>query len=128
MSPEDCIAALDDALADDGQDVVLRRVVGQGAGMVNVDVVCRAVVRPYRLREDELAGGISQTVLLVSISPTQIATAQWPGGSMPGQTVAPSLPRRNDKMIIDGRLRNVEACVPISIGNVAVRYDLSVTG
>lgn len=128
MTPEECIAALDEALANDGQDVVLRRVAGQGTASINIDVKCRAFVRPYRLREDAIVGGIMQAVLMVTLSPTEIAQAQWPGGGLPGQPVDPSIPRRNDKVIIDGRLRNIEACVPFRVSGVAVRYDLQVTG
>lgn len=128
MNPDECIAALDSALADAGQDIVLRRIVGQGAAAINIDVKCRASVRTYRLREDATVGGVAQAVVIVTISPTQIANAQWPGGTRPGQTVSPSTPRRNDRLIIDGRIRNINAVTPVSVGNQAVRFDMQIEG
>jgi hypothetical protein len=114
------IAALDDALAEAGQDVVLRRVVGA----TNIDVKCRASVRNWRLKEEQIEGGVATSVKIIVISPTDVAKAQWPGGSLPGQTVDPSIPRRNDKLIFDGRVHNVEAVAPYTLGNQTVRYEL----
>jgi hypothetical protein len=122
------IADLDSALAEAGQDVILRRIVGSGTALVNIDVKCRASVRTYRLKEEQIDAGIATAVQLVTISPTQINEAQWPGGGLPGQSVSPSIPRRNDKMIIDGRPRNVEAVEPMSVGNQIVRFNLEVVG
>jgi hypothetical protein len=122
------IAALDQALASAGQDVVLRRIVGRAPNTLNVDVTVRAVVRPFQ--SHELVGGISQTDSRVIMSPTQIANAQWPGGQPASSTVAiPSLPQVNDKIIVDGRVRNVEAPVnPISLNGTLVRIELRVSG
>ena len=122
------IAALDDALQIAGEDVILRRFVSAGANVVNLDVKCRASVRSWRLREEPIVAGIEQAVLIVSISPTQIVEAQWPGGSLPGQTVDPSEPRRNDKLIIAGRLRNIDAVERLALGGEPVRYDMQVLG
>ncbi len=129
MSDADaCIAALDAALEANGEDVVLRRVVGQGTATANIDVKCRALVRTWRLREEQIVAGIDQAVVLVTISPTPIVNAQWPGGVIPGQTVDPSVPRRNDSLIIAGRLRNIDAVERLAIGGQAVRYDMQVLG
>lgn len=129
MSDADaCIKALDSALAANGEIVVLRRVVGQGNATANIDVSCPALVRTYRLREDQIVAGIDQAMLLVSISPTPIANAQWPGGVIPGQSVDPSIPRRNDSLIIAGRLRNIDAVERLAMGGQVVRYDLQVLG
>jgi hypothetical protein len=121
------IAKLDTQLAAKGEDIVLRRTVGQAGNTINIDVICRAFVRPYRLKE-EVASGIGQAVLIVIISPTQIAAAQWPGGTTPGQLVDPSFPRRTDTLVIKGRERNVEDCTPEFVDNVAVRFDMQVLG
>lgn len=122
------IADLDAALAEAGQFVTLRRVVSAGAAFANLDVRCRASVRTYRLREEQIVAGVNQAVLLVTLSPAEIAAAQWPGGSIPNQAVDPSIIRRNDKIVIDGRQRNIDAVVPISIDDEIVRYDLQVLG
>lgn len=114
------IAALDAGLAQAGQDIVLRR-----AGAA--DITCRASVRTYRLREEDIVGGVAASELLVFLSHTEILAAGWPGITTAGETVDPSIPRRNDKVIIDGRVRNVNAVTAISIGNQVVRVELSVT-
>lgn len=128
MSPEECIAALDDALAEAGEDVVLRRVVGTGANKQNIDVEVRAIVRNFRLREEDIGAGIVQGVLLASMSPTQIANAQWPGGVVPGQSIDPSHPRVDDKILIKGRICNITAVESVAMGGEVVRYNLQVTG
>jgi hypothetical protein len=119
---DSAIAELDSALAEAGQDVTLSRVV---AG-VAIEVQCRANVRAYRLKEEDVVGGVASAVSIVSLSPTQIADSGWPGVMVPGDTVDPSIPRRNDKVIIDGRTRNVEAVEAVSVGNQVVRFNLSV--
>jgi hypothetical protein len=125
---DDAIADLDSALADYGQDIVLRRVVGLGANVANLDVKCRASVRTWRLKEEQIVAGVEQAVVIVVISPTQIANAQWPGGSTPGQSIDPSIPRRNDKLVIAGRLQNIDAVETIRMGSQAVRFEMSVAG
>ena len=121
------IADLDDDLAESGEDIVLRRVVGTLPNTVNVDVTVRAVVRSYQ--PDELINGITQTESLVIISPTQIATAQWPGGELPSSTVAnPSLPRKGDKAVIAGRVRNIEVAQPFVVEGELVRIEMRVLG
>ena len=128
MSPEECIAALDNALAEAGENVILRRLSGAGSNVVNVDVTCRAQVRNWRLKEEVLVAEFRQAIMLVIISPTDIAKAQWPGGVVPGQTVDPSIPRRNDKLVIKGRLYNIEACEAIAMNGVNVRFEMQALG
>ncbi len=121
------IAALDRHLARAGADIVLRRVVGQAPNLVNIDVTVRAAVRSYQ--PTELVDGISQTDSFVIISPTHIAAAQWPGGELPSATVAdPSLPRRLDRVIIAGRVRNVEVVDPLYVEGELVRIEMRVLG
>lgn len=123
------IERLDRALEKNGQDVVLRRTVGS-ASQVNIDVTCRAMVRDYA--PQELVGQIIQGDSHVIISPTQITAAQWPGGqpiaSPPVQT-DPRVPRPNqDKVIVAGRLRNVQAATPIYVVGELVRIEMQVRG
>lgn len=120
------IAALDHALERAGEDVILRRVVGQAPNSANIDVTIRAAVRSYN--PEELVGGISQTDSKVIISPTGIAAAQWPGGTPTGATIDPSLPRRLDKVVIAGRIRNIEVVDPIYVQNELVRIEMRVLG
>lgn len=123
------IAALDEALARAGEDVVLRRIIGIAPNTSNSDVEVRATVRSYRNRDEEIAAGIFQDILLVIMSPTEIAKAQWPGGELASSTVAqPDVPRKNDKLIIGGRVRNIENVDLINIGDELVRIDLRVLG
>jgi hypothetical protein len=119
------IAALDAALAQAGEDAILRRIVGTAPNTINIDVVVRASVRSFQ--PVELVGGISQTDSHVIISPTQIANAQWPGGELPSPTVAnPTLPRINDRLIINGRVRSIQVVDPIYIGGELVRIEMRV--
>lgn len=123
------IASLDNALAEAGEDVILRREVSVGNGNVlSLDVKCRAFVRTFRLREEELVSGISQSVDLVTISPTEIEKKQWPGGQLQGAPVSPSLPRKLDKLKVKGRWRTLDAVDPIAIGAEIVRINMQLLG
>lgn len=119
---------LDQFLAADGQDVILRRLTGT-TNQVAVDCPCRAFVRGYQPKE--LAGGIIQGDTHVILSATDIIRAQWPGGqpvtSPPGAT-DPRVPRKGDKVIIEGKTRNVEYAEPIYVANILHRINLQVRG
>jgi hypothetical protein len=126
----DLIAALDNALAG-GEAFILRRVVGSGANVVNVDVTC--VARIDAVTTEEIAAGIKATDLNVIFSPTQINQAQWPGGTIPQVppfNVDQRVPRENgpDKAIIRGRLRTVAQSKPFFYGGELVRIEMRVTG
>lgn len=128
MTPAAAIASLDRQLAAIGEDVILRRTIGT-ANQVNIDVVCRAFVRGYEPKE--LVGSIVQGDSQVTISPTQINRAQWPGGqpvTSPPSATDPRVPRKGDKMIVAGKPRNVEAAAPIYLAGELVRIDLQVKG
>ena len=126
-SGEDELSELDAALAADGQDVVLRRVVGTSSP-VNYDCVCRAFVRGYT--PQEMAGMIIQGDSKVIISSTQIDANAWPGDAIPASEASLDrrVPRRGDKLVVAGRVRNIENASPIYIGNVLVRVDMQVRG
>lgn len=125
--PGTLIAKLDGALAKAGEDVVLRRVYGQAPRINNVDLPLRATVLDYR--PEELVGGIAQTDSKVILSPTEIKRRCWPGGENPSTSIAdPTLPRRNDKIIVDGRTRNIEFVNPISVFDTLVRIELRISG
>lgn len=127
----DLIAALDNALAETGEDFILRRVVGVGVSVVNVDVTC--VGRINAVSTEETDAGIKATDLNVIFSPTQINDAQWPGGSVPQIppfNIDQRIPRQNgpDKAIVRGQLRTVAFVKPFIIGGELVRIEMRVTG
>lgn len=125
----DYVAALDGALADAGEDIILRRTVGTGAAAANVDVTVRASVRAFA--PDELVGAILQSDSMAIISPTQIIAAQWPGGQPTSAAIHradPRVPKVGDKAIIQGRIRNVTFVEPILVAGELVRIELTVAG
>lgn len=128
----DLVASLDNALAVDGEDVILRRVVGTGSAVANIDVKCRA--RCDAATTEQIAAGILATDFNVIISPTQINNAQWPGGTIPQLPpfdVDQSIPRAgvNDKILMRGLPPKAIAAADTKIiGGVVVRHNLRVTG
>lgn len=128
----DHIAALDNALAQVGEDMILRRVVGTVPNQVNIDVKCRATVNALTVQQ-QLVAGIAATELNVVISPTQINNAQWPGGHVPLQPpfdVDQRIPRVGgaDKMIVRNVLRSITFVDAKVIGGELVRIDARVSG
>lgn len=121
------IAALDDALADEGEDIILRRVVG-AANQVNVDVAVRAGVRSPTT--EELVAGITQDELFCIFSPTQIDAAQWPGGQSPTVIEDPRIPSKNrgDKAFIRNRWRAVQWGQGFYPQGSLVRIEMRVMG
>ena len=119
---------LDQLLRSDGQQVTLRRIVGT-TNQTAVDCQCWAFVRGYSA--NELAGAIIQGDSAVILSATDIIEAQWPGGqpvtSPPGAT-DPRVPRKGDKVIIEGKTRNVEYAEPIYVAGALHRINLQVRG
>lgn len=128
----DLIAALDGVLSAYGEDAILRRVIGSGANISNVDVLVRARVDAVSV--EQIVAGIAATDLNVIISPTQINETQWPGGSiplLPPFDVDQRVPRINgpDKVLLRGAApRTVAFCDPKFINGELVRVNLRVTG
>lgn len=124
------IAGLDGALARYGQNITLRSVVpGQAPNaQITFDVECRAFVRGYSA--NELVGGITQSDSRVIMSPTEIIREGWPG---PNSSATPTnadrrIPKKGDKAVINGKVRNVEAAVGIYVDNELVRIEMRVLG
>lgn len=132
MSPDECIAALDRALGRDGETITLRRTAGSPRNLVNLDVDCPAFVRSWRLREQPLVGTLAQFDFVVTISPTPILAAQWPGGTPPMAAGLPAalvwLPRKNDKLIVGGIVRSIEAVDPLAMNGTVVRIEMMTLG
>ena len=125
------IRELDKSLAEDGEDIILRRVIGS-TNQAFIDVTCRAFVRGYAA--NELIGGITQKDSRVILSPTQINRTNWPGGQVPpapsAVNVDPRVPSKNrgDKCSIGGSFRAVEAGSGIYLDGELVRIDMRVLG
>ncbi len=123
---EDHIAALDEALADVGQEITLQRLTG--TQLISFSVDLPAIVRGYT--PAELVGGITQQDSFVILSPTWIDRKGWPG---PNSSATPTtqdrrVPRKGDKAVINGKGRTVEASVGIYVADVLVRVELRVLG
>jgi hypothetical protein len=127
MSPDECISALDNALAAAGETVILRRKAGTG----HVDITCPA--RVDALSVQEIAAGINQTDLHVIISPTPLNNAQWTG-ALPAPLAAPfdvdpRIPQiGSDKVVVKNRLRVVVFVDTQSVQDALVRINMRVTG
>lgn len=113
MTPAQAIAALDRQIARHGQAVSLRK--NGAAADGSADATVRAFVRGYR--PEELAGGVQQTDSQVVLSPSALAGTVFAAGA-----------KRLDKILIDGRLRNIEGANPVRINGVIVRHELWVRG
>jgi hypothetical protein len=127
----DLIAALDNALAQAGEDIILRRVVGTAPNQVNIDVKCRARVNAATVQQ--IVAGIPATDLNVIISPSEINAAQWPGGTVPALppfNLDQRIPRiTTDKALMRGQQPRAVAFVdPKFINGDLVRIDFRVTG
>jgi len=125
----DYVADLDSALAESGEDIILRRFVGT-TNPVNIDVEVRANVRRVK-GPDELVNGIGQDDLRIIISPKQISCVQWPGGGIDAAApfdVDRSLPRRGDRVIVKGFMYRVETVNPIAVLGGVVRIEMFTKG
>ncbi len=113
FTPAVAIADLDKALAETGQNVTLRRYTApSGSPRPKTDLGVRAFVRP--LKDEELVGRFDHTYSKVIFSPTDSAAL---------------LPmKKDDKVVIDDRERNVEFPKHIRYQDVLVRIELLVAG
>ena len=125
---EECIAELDNALAEAGSDAVLRRFFGTGPNQTWVDVTLRVAERAPT--EDELVAGYSQNDMFIVTSPTQLINAQFPGGQPVGSKPAwlPKAGTGADKLFIFDQQRQIELVDPIKVDNTVVRINLKLKG
>lgn len=108
MTPAAAISMLDGNVARNGQTLVLRR--------GTTELTVRGFVRDYQ--PGEIVGGIVQGDTHIALSPTQMAGSEFEGSPV----------RRNDKVVIRGRVRNVEAADPVLLDDRLVRINLQVRG
>ena len=124
----DHIDELDASLAENGEDIILRRVI---AG-VKKEVTVRAHVRNFRLKASDIVTGITKVPFIVIISMTQITAAGWPQGApasaAPPFDVDPAIPVIGDLAIIKGMPRTVKSVDAIAVNNEIVRVKMIVEG
>jgi hypothetical protein len=125
MTPAELIADLDAALADTGEDCILRR--KEGSPLVEKDVTLRASVRG--VRSNEIVGTVTQAYSKAVISMSQILAAGWPAGhTIMSGSVDPRLPRPNDFLVVKGKVRQIMFVNPIAVGGTVVRVEMTVAG
>lgn len=115
MTPETAIDQLDRQIAAHGEEITLRRVLPNAAAL---EASMRGVVRGYR--PEQITDGITLGASQVILSPTALMGTPFEAEE--------NWPRKNDRIIIDGRVRNIEAPNPIKINDVLVRFNLQVAG
>lgn len=113
MTPARAIAMLDSQIRRHGEDIIVRRYTAPtGSPRPKIDVAARAFVRA--VKADALVGDIKQTHSDVTVSPTGIAAL---------------LPlRTGDKLVIQGKERDVTSAKPVLVAGVLARIDLLVAG
>jgi hypothetical protein len=121
------IARLDRSLAKDGEDIILRRVVGT-TNQQNTDVNVRAHVEG--LSDKTLIAATSQLEFHCIFSPTEINAAQWPGGQPPNIVNDPRIPSKNrgDEAKVRGMWRSVMWGFGKYPGGELVRIEIRVLG
>lgn len=110
--------ALDEGLAEAGEDIVLRRAVSGGSP---VSATCRAMVRGYQ--PNELVGDVQQQDSEVILSPTPLIAQGWPGAGN-----GSARPQKGDRAIVQGFVKVVMAETAIMRGAEIVRIEMRVRG
>lgn len=137
MTPDAAISMLNGQLAKHGEDIELIRTTGlTGPQAAAYGVICRAFVRGFS--DQEYAAGIHFSESKVIIGPTEIEASGWPGPETARETASgvpisstagdTRVPRKNDKAVIAGKQRNVEAAVGLYFAGVLVRIEMRVAG
>ena len=113
MTPQVLIARLDAAIAGYGQRVTLQRTTEDANGAVTVaeQIECPAAVRNFGPQDLE-AGQVTE--IRVVLSPTGLGT--W------------GIPKRDDRILIDGDQSNIITIAPLSYGGQLVRVNLLCRG
>ena len=119
MSPDECIAGLDAAAQEAGEDIVLQRPSAPTTPDVfSIVAPCRARVIP--------AKEVGQSTAIMS--PTGLIAAGWPGPNPPpiGDPLVPI--SGHDKLLAVGRQRDIDAVRPTYVSGVLVRLELDFNG
>ncbi len=112
ITPAQAIAELDRALNESGETVIIRRYTGSGNPRPKTEVTVPAFVRP--LEAEELVGNIDSTFANVILSPTHV------GDLLPL--------KKDDKVVVDNKERNVELPKRYKMQGVLVRMKLMIGG
>lgn len=97
-----------------GQTATLRRFVGRLQG--RQDVTVKVQIIAYQAAE--LTNNIAQGDQHGIMSNREIAARGWPGP-----------PKRGDLLILaNGVTKTIEACDPLTVGEIPYRYDLQLRG
>jgi hypothetical protein len=128
MTPAQAIAMLDRQLAENGENVILRRRSGEPPDDTYQAVTCRA--RVDAAETSASPAGIRLSELAIIMSPTQINQAAWPGGvgvsvSSPDQ-IDLRFPVENDTddLVIRGKARVITFVDAKVMNGVLVRLNL----
>lgn len=107
--------------------IVLRRISEAGGGSFgNVDLPLLASVRPGPSRE--LNGTITQSDDIVTINANDVRHAGWPWVLRDGSQYDDWLPKRGDRVIINGRVKTVMAVEIRFVHGEPARIDLVARG
>lgn len=122
------ISRLARQLEEHGQTVTLQRMSTGTGQTVAQSVVAKAFVRPgsYGEQKREVIGSVSQTDQWIILSPVEIEAAGWTSGAL-GSTDQ-RIPTKGNKILVAGRLRNVEGAHGIYMKDTLVRIELQARG
>lgn len=122
MTPDEAIAALDDALETAGETVTLRRLAKPPATGIIAEVVCKGLLRGYAPSDLVPGTGIGQQDQKMILSPSAIIAAGWPGGG--GSPV----PQQGDRLRTNRGTLTVQAAAGIYMADTLVRIELQAKG
>jgi hypothetical protein len=100
-----------------GQVAQLRRLTGTGSNQTWHEVSLRVFARQFRAQEIVAGSSLQQGDRQVIAHASEIDAAQWP---------AP--PRRDDKLLLEGRLLNVQSVETVRVGERVERYNMVCRG
>ena len=118
--------ALDRALERVGEDGVIRRYTGTGSNRPYFDARVRCLLVDAE-RATRLVNGLTQNQSVAVVSPAGLDAAQWPATVDPPKGDV-RVPLKDDKLIVQQRVRNIEAAHPRYVDGELVRLTLVVEG
>lgn len=119
-------ATLDRALARAGLTVQLQRITGTIPNQTITAATVPAIVRAVRAQQ--VVGTIKETDSNVTLSPSDIEAAGWPGGTPPTDGSDARVPKTSDKVKINGRTCTILVVKPLYIRGELAWIDLQVRG
>ena len=107
-----------------GEPVTLRRIVAGG----NHDLSLPAFVRGFK--PDQIAAGVQQGDRSAVLHPDDVVVATWLSGVavQPGENPDRRVPKKGDKLVVAGRVCNIEAAEGVYLETALVRINLVVRG